>query len=254
MVLPALKPGTRALLVERNSNLPVLTESRLGAGRAMLLGLNEAWRWRPALAAQGYAQQRAHDRFWLSLVRYAAGEPYAASDEVLALDVDRLRVEPAQPVRVRARIKDRRAMEDESPGQVPGIQLMRHDTLMQGQSLGYAGRAEMLLQDLEIGQYTVRLSVGQRSLSLPLQVATSDEAEMKDVSADVAELRRIVGPRGEVIEFADLPTLPQRLARLIDETEPSAVELRLWDSPYLFLFVLGCLGVEWALRKRVGLV
>jgi hypothetical protein len=31
------------------------------------------------------------------------------------------------------------------------------------------------------------------------------------------------------------------------------VEQRLWDSPFLFVFVVACLAAEWAARKRLGL-
>ena len=37
------------------------------------------------------------------------------------------------------------------------------------------------------------------------------------------------------------------------ERQSKVVEVRLWDSGYLFLFVAACLSAEWALRKRFGL-
>jgi hypothetical protein len=37
------------------------------------------------------------------------------------------------------------------------------------------------------------------------------------------------------------------------QSEQGYAELRLWDSMYLFLFVLGCFGLEWAIRKHAGL-
>ena len=47
-------------------------------------------------------------------------------------------------------------------------------------------------------------------------------------------------------------TLPDRLTAVADN-RPRVTELRLWDSPWLFAFVLACLAAEWALRKRLGL-
>ena len=38
--------GVGALLVERDSNSPVMTESRLGLGRVFFMGADETWRWR----------------------------------------------------------------------------------------------------------------------------------------------------------------------------------------------------------------
>ena len=77
-----LYPDVRRLLVETESHSPVLTERRMGAGRALFLGLNETWRWRLR------SGEREADQFWRQLVRYAAGEPYAASSGPLSLDVD----------------------------------------------------------------------------------------------------------------------------------------------------------------------
>ena len=45
--------------------------------------------------------------------------------------------------------------------------------------------------------------------------------------------------------FVSSPRTRQRQGRL--------AEYPLWDSPYLFVFVLACLSTEWALRKRFGL-
>ena len=35
--------------------------------------------------------------------------------------------------------------------------------------------------------------------------------------------------------------------------QPRTAEIDLWDSAYLFLFVISCFVAEWALRKRLGL-
>ena len=41
--------------------------------------------------------------------------------------------------------------------------------------------------------------------------------------------------------------------RVVAERRPRYAEQRLWDSPYLFVFVVACLAAEWAARKRLGL-
>jgi hypothetical protein len=82
LALPQLKPNVvRSLLVEKDSQLPVLLESRLGNGRVLFLGLSESWRWRMRVA------ERDQDRFWLQLVRYGGEEPYAlVNDELIQAD------------------------------------------------------------------------------------------------------------------------------------------------------------------------
>jgi hypothetical protein len=272
--IPPLKANTRELLVERDSESPILTESRVGVGRSLMLGIGEAWRWRAAL------DERARDRFWLQLVRYAAVEPYAVTDGKLWLDADQLRVEPGRPLRVRAKIRHAESIRTPDADAVdpaattpaittattrdarqPEVQLLRAGAHVRSEPLspvidGSPDRFETTLFDLVAGEYVIRLTSDRdpgRWISLPVRVAESDEAELRDLSGDIANLRRLVGPRGQVLSLSDVKGLPQRIDPTRD-IEHGFTEFRLWDSPYLFLFVLGCLGAEWAVRKIVGLV
>ena len=81
------------------------------------------------------------------------------------------------------------------------------------------------------------------------------------------DVDRLAGRQPDVLEADDLEPevlrqrrpaerdqdlLPDRLTAVADN-RPRITELSLWDSPYLFVFVLACLGAEWGLRKRFGL-
>lgn len=245
---PLLRVGASPVLIERESGLPVLTELRLGQGRVLFLGLSDLTSWRdPSGVVQG-------DWFWLNLVHAAAQSPYAVTGDGLWFDADSLRIEPGQAVHLRARISPRHGGSGLEP---PMIQVRRGDESVTSISLrsisGFNDRFEATLDDLAAGNYDLRLTAdGSRALSLPLRVEQSDEIEMRDISGDETELQRIAGAQGEVIPLDQVQTLPQLVARVRD-TSPRFVERRMWDSPQLFLFVLGCLGLEWALRKRAGL-
>jgi hypothetical protein len=79
------------------------------------------------------------------------------------------------------------------------------------------------------------------------------EAELADVSADHAVLRRLAeSSNGGFYTLEHLERLAGRL-RQAAERRPRYVEQRLWDSAYLFVFVVACLAAEWAARKRLGL-
>jgi hypothetical protein len=154
------RENVRALLIERDSELPVLTEMRVGAGRAFFFGARETWRWRENVGG------RDQDRFWLQLVRYAS-RPRATSD---------------------------------------------------------------------------------------VEVTEDTAAELANVSGDEAQLRRIASASGgEMLRIEDAVNLPDTI-REAGEKLPGFFEYPVWDSGYLFAFVVGCFGVEWALRKRIGLV
>lgn len=239
---PPLRPDARALLIERDSGLPVLSEVPLGSGRSLLLGLNELWRWRDG--------QDDPDRIWMQILRYAAPQPYAVGDGAIYLDADQFQAEHGETVRIRARIQEAdlatslmlELRRDAEPPQ--DIALAASDDSI--------NRFEATLADLAVGSYEIRLSAGEHSVMLPLRISETSEAEMKNVAVDHATLQRLSGARGQILSLDQLQALPQRIAKL-QGNEPVFVEKNLWDSKYLFLFVLGSLGLEWAIRKRLGL-
>jgi hypothetical protein len=161
--LPVTDPRASVLplLVERDSELPVLTQMRVGTGRAFFWGARETWRWREKVGG------RDQDQFWIQLIRYAARPRESA----------------------------------------PSVEVTQ-DAL----------------------------------------------AELANLSGDDNRLRRIAAATGgEMIRIEDVADLPDKI-RSAGERLPGFFEYPIWDSGYLFAFVIGCFGVEWALRKRLGLV
>lgn len=251
LAMPELKELVQPLLAERGSGAPILTRQRLGRGKVFFLGVDETWRWRNKVG------ERDQDRFFRQLVRAAADEPYAASNSFLALDADRITIEPGESVRVRARLIDPSSQPPDWPGL--DIEVLHDDNVIKTQHLSPAGAAdsgryEGSVGDLEEGEYRLRVNGPEGSeLQYPLHVAKSFEAEMSNLSPDESLLKRLAASSGgqfrTLEQFKELPT---RLS-LLREREPRTTEFRLWNSWYLYAFVLACLGAEWALRKRLGL-
>jgi hypothetical protein len=255
-VLPVgrLKPSAAALLVEASSGEPVVTQNRVGSGRTFLVGANETWRWR---AGGG---EETHDRFWLQLVRHAAGEPYAVASERLGLDVEKVAIDAGEVVR--AKVRDFAGVGVEGlklevvrTGQPEG-QPARVVTLSQAGE-GESGRLAGVVGPLPAGEYEIRLSEtnagAARPITLPLVVTAGYEAELADVSPDEAGLARLAeATGGEVFRLEDVERLAARL-RATAGRRSRYVERRLWDSPYLFVLVVACFAAEWAARKRLGL-
>jgi len=127
--------------------------------------------------------------------------------------------------------------------------------LVQSQELTQAstpGRFSALLKDLPEGDYTMRLT-DDPGLEVPLHAMSAREGEMRDVSGDARQLKTLAeSSGGELLQLSQLSSLAPKLAR--QRLEHYALHERsLWDSGYLMLFVVGCLGIEWSLRKRLGL-
>jgi hypothetical protein len=245
----ALDPGVQPLLSESEGGGAVLTERRLGGGGVLFLGMNETWRWRLKGA------ERDADRFWRQLIRHAAGEPYAVTRDGLALDVDKVEATPGETVHVRARI--RQANPKRQPSCV--IQILGDGKTISTRQLAALGGGRFAgdLADLPAGNYQLQLrgtaSNGASDVRVPLHVAESDEAEMRDVSGDRQMLTRISrSSGGQYLAIDQVDRLPERLGAL-HETESQYVRHPVWNSPLFFAFVLACFAAEWALRKRFGL-
>lgn len=247
-----LWPGVQKLLLESSSNAPVLTERKLGAGRVFFLGLNETWRWR---LKNG---ERDADRFWRQLIRYAAGEPYAASNGPISLDIDKVAIAPGEVVHVRARSRGGRSSRDNAAS--CSLDIVRGSKAISTRLLRATGGGQFAgdVSDLPEGDYRLRLrgtaaDGSDVAVQLPLRVAASSEAEMRDISGDPSMLARIArASGGQYLPIEQIDRLPERMAALAD-SESQYVRHPLWNSPLLFLFVLACFAGEWALRKRLGL-
>jgi hypothetical protein len=246
------KIDAKPLLVESESRLPVLTEMRVGAGRAFFLGTDETWRWR---FKSGDVDQ---DRFWRQLVSYASDQPYFQRNELLALDADKVSAQPNEPIRVRARLSDEQAR----GLKVQDLEILRDGKVWGARALEPAGpdgsgrfAATVTLPTGEfLLRWSLALSRGRTtSVQMPLHIAASDEVELMDLSGNQRMLRQIADATGgQFLTLEQVNALPERLLASGDKSQ-RLVEFPIWDSPYLFCFVLGCLGVEWAVRKRIGL-
>ncbi|HEV7301434.1 MAG TPA: hypothetical protein VGN72_18875 [Tepidisphaeraceae bacterium] len=246
--LSGLKPTAEPLLIEPDSQSPVMTQMRLGSGRVLFVGLNETWRWRRQIG------ERDQDRFLLQLIRHAAGEPYAARGGGAAIDVDAVTLSPGGSATVRARVQPQD--DADAPTESMVLKVSRDgealpDVVMAATDAG-DDRFEARLTNLASGRYDLSIDRPD-SPHVPLFVEVDANREMLNVASDPEFLKQLADSTGgayaTVESFEDLP---QRLLAAGDARYGLA-RWSLWDSPQLFLFVLACLGTEWALRKRLGL-
>lgn len=123
MPLAKIKPNARAVLVDRDSEMPVLVETDVDEGKAFFLGCDQLWRWGDAATI---------DRFWRQLIRQGTSSPYVSHVGAWSMDVAQANVNPGDMVTVRVKY---------APTQQ---EMMRQEGSMQGRSqLGMdAGGAE----------------------------------------------------------------------------------------------------------------
>ena len=249
------KPQARPLLIEEESHLPVLTEMRLAAGRKFFLGINETWRWRFKVGG------RDEEHFWRQLIQYASEDPYFAYDGPLALDTDKVSAEPGESIHVRARITE------ELPDPPPAFSLdvVRNGEVVSEQALLPSGAPGGVRYGasltLSAGDYDLRWTVQDKNKKSPRR-ENSDPCRRH-------ERRRIGQPFRRPSHAAETGRGFRRRISDAGSGGPAAgaafrrrrhsvaiCELPLWDSPYLFVVVIGCFGVrmgfaanDWGLLK-----
>lgn len=87
----------------------------------------------------------------------------------------------------------------------------------------------------------------------PTAFASDPSHELAEVSGDLSLLRDIADATGgAVLHIGEYARIPELISGR-GQVRTARAEYRLWDSPYLFLFVFACFSGEWALRKRLGL-
>ena len=231
-----------------------------GRGRVAMLLSDSTWRLRYRVG------DTYHHRFWGQMVRWGVGEKLRSGNAHVRLGTDQLRYPPHQPVKILARLAqvDFTPILDASMYAVvvgDGKRVARVALQPRPES---NGMYEATLDPLPVGRYEVSLdakSAEQRlgddypqGLSTGFAVvAARRPAETVHVTADWTvprSMARLSGgqalPPSRALELRDQFGEGSRI--VVDR-----VETNLWDSPWLFLSVMGLLTTEWLLRKRVGL-
>lgn len=234
----ALKPTARPLLVEVENHLPVIAEIPLGAGHVIYIGICETWRWRYA---------RAGERFWTDLVKQWSEPPYGVSDGVASFDVAQPVVGPGDSIDLRAKIEAANGPASVAVSVSRDGKEIRKDNLPLVSPGHYAGQ----IAPLQVGDYVLQLDTGKSRVGYPLHVAASRDSLLQDPVAARDALRRLTDDTGgRLLSLDQMEQLP----KLIAETPAvQTVPVTLWDSSYLFVFVVACFSAEWALRKKMGL-
>ena len=232
---------------------PVFAEQRYGQGTVFFIGTSELWRLRAE-------DEEWYERLWVKLVRRAAQARSKLGLGRGLLLLDGLDVPLGQSAALRAKVLDpqfRPLQQDDLPLSVTGpdgrpvvppVVLARDRT----RPAEYAGE----FRPPQPGTYRVRLRVpdsdevaeGEIRVDLPQLEASSgvqDVAVLRRLSEDTGG--RYLTPAEAVdILVEELPAAGQTV--LVDRT------LRpLWDRMWVLGLLIGCLGVEWLIRKLAKL-
>jgi uncharacterized membrane protein len=257
--LSELKPGAVTLLA--GSTIPdgdarvVLAHQRFGRGRAVVFPVQDSWLWQ--MHADIPVDDATHETLWRQLLRWLVtdvpGRVRVQSSEES--------IDPGESLTLTAQVEDERYL------RVNGLR----PTVRITDPTGLDVEAPMEWTVDQDGEYTAQYRPDQTGLyqvrvELPDDSAAarstgtsyfhSGPTEREQFGAGMRRglLERIAGESGGRFYTIDqVDQLPEDIR--YTETGNTVIERKeLWDMPFLFLLLLGLVGVEWGYRRWRGLI
>lgn len=244
--------GDRVLIAARGGGPPLLIARRVGRGQAVFVNGTGIWRW--SLSAHDDLSAERGRRLWRRLARWLA-EP--VQGEPLRVKPERWLTARGETVRLFA------SLQSAEFKPVPGATL-------QGEAQDERGRATRLtfaartpgsyvatLEDPAPGRYRVSVratrggaELGRATSEFAVDRWSLEEARAEPDSVTLAAIAAASG--GSATAAASAGGWARGLpARAI--ARGRSVTHRLWESPWAFALIVGCLSVEWAWRRKRGL-
>jgi hypothetical protein len=252
--LAPIQPGAgdRVLIGSLGGGPPLVIVRRVGRGQALLVNGTGLWRW--SLSQHDDLSSERGRRLWRRLLRWLA-EP--VQGEPLRVRPERWLTASGEDVKLFASLQDA-SFRPVSGASVEGEV---EDASGRSRRLSFvpsaAGSYVGSLADLSPGRYRVRAratrsgrEVGRAESEFAVDRWSLEDAHAEPDSLTLAAVASATN--GRVGEATDAANWARRL-------EPAALarvktdSVRLWESPWLFAFVIGALGLEWAWRRRRGL-
>jgi hypothetical protein len=253
------KPGSTVLITANNGASPVIAFQRVGSGKSLLVATDALWGWAFAskLDSASSDESDAYDRFWTQTVRWLAtrsdvkqvnlslGKAQYETGEVadVGIRVFDAGFVPVSDAAVLLTATDPNGNRSEVPVAAVGGTPGRYQARLRLTDKGiYELRAEATSRGVRLGADTLRFTVETPRLEFE-RPARND--------ALLSGLAERSGGRFLPANEADkvLPLLEES-----DQTRTIRVRHAVWDNPFVLLAVLVLLGVEWAWRKKAGLL
>ena len=285
-----LRGGATALM-ESGKGTPILIFQRAGLGKSLLVAAEGLWNW--DFGVKTFKDTRYHTiyrRFWAQVLRWMAtntddknvylttdASTYSIGDTVkvtaylysetyqpqvgAAVQIEVIPPDGA-PFQVNSRQQSAVSHQQESVGSsetsLPTTlssdnqQLVTDNYLSDTNNL-YTAQFELLQK----GKYRIRatgrsgnLKLGEDQIDI---YAHPQLAELENPQLNEDLLKQLAEQTGGVyFTVADAESVPENIAD-VQKTVFVDAERELWSHPLILIAVVGLLGTEWFLRKRVGL-
>ncbi len=257
-----LRAGATTLITKQNGE-PILIFQRVGLGKSLLFAAEGIWNWHFGVNAyKDTTYQSVYPRFWAQTLRWMSQQSdgnriylttssptYAQGDTVsINIRAYSLTMHPQDDAEIRLTVT--------TPDGTT-FPLKTHTESTDAQA-GTVGNYTAQLKVDEIGAYKIRavgqsgnISLGEDEIEFFVHPQLIElEAPQLNVSL-LTELTEKTG--GVYVNIEDAHSIIDKIS---DIQEPVFVDTErdLWAHPFILIAVVGLLGAEWFIRKRIGLI
>ena len=256
-----LRAGATALM-ENNKGTPILVLQRSGLGKSLLLAAEGLWHWDFGVSSfKDTRYQAVYPRFWAQVLRWMSTD---TDEKSIYLTTDAAAYTIGDTVRVTAYLYSATyqsqvgaSVEMEViPPEGAQFQQQMHTTLGDiASDTDNRYTAQFVLR--QKGRYRIRATGSRGSLKLGADqidiYAHPQLAELENIQLNEALLKQLAAQTGGVyFTLAEAESVHENIADVQNPVFVDA-ERELWSHPLVLITVVGLLGTEWFLRKRVGL-
>ena len=254
--------GGATSLMETGKGEPVLILQRTGLGKSLLITAEGLWNWDFGVNTfKDTSYQNLYSRFWAQALRWMATN---TDDEKLHLttDADSYAIGDTATITAylyseayRATQTDATVQFEVVPPEGATFQLQIRGITETATDTGNLYSTQFSL--LQNGTYRIRATartanqtLGEDRIDIHVHPQLA-ELEAPQLNEDL--LKKLASEtNGAYFAIADAEALPENVAKIQNSVFVDA-ERELWSHPLILIMVVGLLGTEWFLRKRIGL-
>ncbi|RKU11809.1 hypothetical protein C6503_18325 [Candidatus Poribacteria bacterium] len=258
--------GGATLLMESGEGAPILILQRTGLGKSLLVAAEGLWNWDFGVNTfKDTRYQDTYSRFWAQVLRWMATN---TDEEKLHLTTDASSYAIGDTATVTAYLYSEAYRATQTDATVQFEVVPPEGAPFQLQIRGITERATETATDtgdlystqfslLQNGTYRIRATaktanqtLGEDQIDIHVHPQLA-ELEAPQLNEDL--LKKLASETGGAyFEMADAESLPENVAKVQNQVFVDA-ERELWSHPLILITVVGLLGTEWFLRKRIGL-
>jgi len=239
------------LLRYQGAPLPLMAFQRFGRGRSLAVMTASTWRWQMLMPSEDLS----HERLWRQVLRWLA----SSSPSPVSITLDRETYAAGENVQVRVTVADSAYapvndaavwLQVERPSGALEEQAMEWAIQDDGVYTGTFPVNENGIFALEVDASNADGKIGVNRTAL---LVTESNREFTDPGMDADLLAGMAEVSdGKYYIPANVDNLSDDLAHIPNSYSVDR-DVDLWDSPAIFLLLLGAFCMEWSLRRRKGM-